>query len=222
MKIEHLRLIAGMFLSALAVSLSCHKDSNPVNNGQDSISDNSTGLVPFKVGNKWIFRFYYYDTSGSIITTFVDSFAVKRDTVIGEERWYSIRGFKPADVDYLDWYTNRSDGIWVLRKVTRSNPPIDTAFAYLMFKYPTVQGEYWGSPLGDSTRVLSMNEIIETPSGIDTCIKYEDHFEFSQLGDMQYYFAQRKGWVVFEEFTQTNSGRLYVVARDVLIKAILK
>src|SRR5437899_3210594 len=87
----------------------CKRESNPINN-TDCVYENSAGLTQFKVGNKWIFRFYYYDTSGVVITTFLDSFTVTRDTVIRKERWYKIPGFKPADLDTYDWYTNRSDG----------------------------------------------------------------------------------------------------------------
>lgn len=212
-----------ILLAGLAGTSSCHKDSNLVNNGQDNISDNSEGLVPFKIGNKWYYNYYYYDTTGTPWPGFhYDSAVVTRDTIIGRERWYKIRNFKGPDVDYLDWYTNKSDGIWVLRKVTRTNPHIDTAVGYLTFKYPTVHGEFWGSPLGDSTRVLSVNQIVETPTGTDTCIHYEDHYEFHQLGDFHYFFAPRKGWVMLELFTQTNSGRLYVVNRLILVKTILQ
>ena len=147
---------------------------------------------------------------------------VSRDTVIGKERWYKIINFKPPDVDDYDWYTNRSDGIWVLRKVIRINPPIDTAFEYVTFKYPTMGGEFWGSPLIDSTRAISTNEIIDTPLGIDTCIHYEDHFEFSDLGGFHYYFAPNKGCVMLDLYSQTNSGRLYVACRHVLVKLVLK
>jgi len=202
--------------AALTLSPSCHKDSNPVVVPPDSISDNSEGLVPFKVGNKWIIRFYAYDTSGNVIATFLDSFAVRRDTIIGKERWYRLIGLKPADLDTRDWYTNRSDGIWVRRRY------YDSSITYLTFKFPTVKGDFWGNQIHDSTRTLSTNEVVETPSGIDTCIHYEDHYQFSQLGDFHYYFAPNKGWVMFEIFTQTNSGRLYVVNRSVLIRAILQ
>ena len=186
----------------------------------DCINENSDDLTPFKVGNKWIFRFYSYDTTGAVVTTFLDSFSVKRNTVIGKEKWYKIPGFKPADVDILDWYTNRSNGIWVLRRVI--SPKTDTAIAYLAFKYPTTKDESWGSPFGDSTRTISVNEIVTTPSGTDTCIKYEDHYEFYQLGDLNYYFAPHKGWVMLELFTQINSGCLYVVNRFVLEKAVVR
>jgi len=181
----------------------------------DSISDNSEGLVPFKVGNKWIIRFYAYDTSGNVIATFLDSFAVRRDTIIGKERWYRLIGLKPADLDTRDWYTNRSDGIWVRRRY------YDSSITYLTFKFPTVKGDFWGNQIHDSTRTLSTNEVVETPSGIDTCIHYEDHYQFSQLGDFHYYFAPYKGSVVTETFTRTNSGRLYVVEKSELVRAIL-
>jgi len=220
--IRFIKIVCGiLFVATLTLSPSCHKDSNPVVVPPDSISDNSEGLVPFKIGNKWYYNYYYYDTSGTQLPGFhYDSAVVTRDTVISKERWYKIRNFKPADVDDWDWYTNRSDGIWVLRRVI--NPRQDTAYAYLTFKYPTVQGEYWGSPLGDSTRVHSTNEVVETPSGIDTCIKYEDHYEFSNLGDLHYYFAPNKGWVMLELFSRTDSGRLYVVNRLILVQVILR
>ncbi|MBI1807552.1 MAG: hypothetical protein HYR76_10930 [Ignavibacteria bacterium] len=207
--------LAFWLIGGLIFAGNCSRESNPVGN-IDCIRDNSDGLTPFKVGNKWIIRFYYYDTSGSVITTFLDSFVVRRDTIIGKERWYKIPGLKPADLDTRDWYTNRSDGIWVRRRY------YDSSITYLTFKFPTMEGDSWGNQIHDSTRTVSTNEVIETPSGIDTCIHYEDHYQFSQLGDFHYFIAPHKGWVVFEEFTQTNSGRLYVVARDVLVKAILK
>jgi hypothetical protein len=187
----------------------------------DSISNNSTGLVPFKIGNKWYYNYYYYDTTGAQMQGFhYDSAVVSRDTIIGKERWYKIVNFKPPNVDYLDWYTNRSDGICVLRRVI--NHFEDTAYAYLTFKYPGQVGEFWGSILRDSTRILSLNDLITTPLGVDTCIHYEDHYEFSNLGDDHYYFAPKKGWVMLELFSRTNSGRLYVVDRLVLIKIVLK
>jgi len=182
----------------------------------DSINDNSEGLVPFKVGNKWIIRFYAYDTSGNVIATFLDSFAVRRDTIIGKERWYRLIGLKPADLDTRDWYTNRSDGIWVRRRY------YDSSITYLAFKFPTTTGDTWGNQIHDSTRVLSTSQVVSTPSGTDTCIVYEDHYQFSQQGDVHYYFAPKKAWVMMELYTQTNSGRLYVVTRRVLIDAILR
>lgn len=204
--------ISAMLLNSVA----CKKNSDLIIVPPDSISDNSNGLVPFKVGNKWIFRFYAYDTLGNVETTFLDSFSVRRDTVIGKERWYKIPGFKPADLDTYDWYTNRSDGIWVQRKY------YDSSITYLTFKFPTVTGESWGNLIHDSTRTISTDEVVQTPSGVDTCFKYEDHYQFSQLGDVHYYIAPYKGWVQLELFTQSNSGRLYVVNRFVLIKTVLR
>ncbi|MBI1804645.1 MAG: hypothetical protein HY033_08725 [Ignavibacteriae bacterium] len=210
----HQIILAGTILLSIISGSECRHGSNPVD--ADSISDNSNGLVPFKVGNKWIFRFYAYDTLGNVETTFSDSFVVMRDTVIGKERWYKIPGFKPMDIDYLDWYTNRSDGIWVRRKY------YDSSITYLTFKFPTVKDDYWGNQIQDSTRVLSTSEVVSTPSGTYTCIRYEDHYEFSQLGDVQYYFAPHKGWVQLDLFTQTSSGRLYVIDRRVLINVTLQ
>ncbi len=209
-------------LFSLVVGPSCNEETNHLDRAA-IIHDNSAGLVPLKIGNEWYYKYYYYDTTGTSLPGFhYDSAAVVRDTIIGQEKWYRAPNLKPADVDDLDWYTNRSDGIWVLRKVTRSNPPVDTAIPYLTFKYPTSTGEYWGSPLGDSTRVLSMDEVVVTDSGIDTCIVYEDHYEFARLGDMHYYFSPHRGWVMLEIFTQTPGGRLYVVNRLILDKATIR
>lgn len=220
MKWQYIFFTMMILLSGLSGS-ECRRDCNPVIVPPDSISDNSTGLVPFKIGNKWYYNYYYYDTSGTQEPGFhYDSVVVTRDTIINKERWYKIRNFKGPDVDYLDWYTNRSDGIGVLRRVI--NQYQDTAYAYLTFKYPTMRSEFWGSPLGDSTRVLSMNEVVETPSGIDTCIVYEDHYEFYSLGDFHYYFAPNKGWVMLELFSRTDSGRLFVINRLLLVKAVLR
>ena len=149
-------VLTGMLILILWLGgLECRNDANLVVS-PDSIRDNSVGLVPFKVGNKWIFQFYYYDTSGAVITTFLDSFAIVKDTVIGKERWYKIPGFKPADIDHLDWYTNRPDGIWVRRRY------YDSSITYLTFKFPTIAGDAWGNSILDSTKTLSTNDVVET------------------------------------------------------------
>lgn len=219
-----MKIFTNIFLAGLLTcflsGIHCRKQSNPVDNNI-KIKDNSDGLTPLKIGNKWIYRFCAYDTSGVVIATFLDTIVVKKDTVIKSERWYNIPRFKPADVDFLDYYTNKSDGIWVLRRVIGTN--YDTAYAYLTFKYPAAAGDFWGTPFGDSARVLSTTEVINTPWGKDTCIKYEDYYQlYSSDGIIfYYYFAPGKGWITFEIYTKTNSGYEYLVNKLSLVEVIL-
>ncbi|GEM_PF-1524189 len=204
-------LVVGAFLPG------CHDD--PLHPQPPVISNNSDGMVPLKVGNEWIYRYFMYDTSGNEIATFLDTVAVERDTIIGNERWYRVPRLKPADADFFDFYTNRIDGLWVLQRVI--GPNSDTAFSYLTFKYPTQPGDSWGNFVGDSTRTSSIAEIIITPSGTDTCIKYEDHFQLYPTDSIifWYYFKPGKGWVMFEIYSTTGSGRQYLLNRLILINA---
>lgn len=210
-----------LLLATLAPFISC-KNGPPGPPRPPEILDNSDGLIPLRVGNEWIYQYYLYDTSGAVIATFLDTVKVKKDTVLGNERWYNAPRLKPADVDFLDFYTNRINGLWVRRRVIR--PDWDTAFYYLTFKYPVDQGQFWGSQLGDSTRAISINEIVTTPSGVDTCIKYEDHFQLYAADGIIFYYYLRpnKGWVMFEIYSKTNSGRQYLLNRLVLVSANIR
>lgn len=206
----------------LIIPFACKKDSPPEPPTPSIIHDNSEGLMPLTIGNRWTIRYFMYDTTGAEIATFLDTVVIKRDTVIGNERWYNSARLKPPEADFLDFYTNRSDGFWVRRRVIRSG--WDTAFSYVTFKYPTQPGESWGNVLGDSTRTVSTREIVTTPSGTDTCIKYEDHFQlFAYDGIIfYYYFKPTKGWVMFEIYSKTAGGRHYLLNKLVLVSVSLR
>jgi hypothetical protein len=220
---DTLKTLCVAIIITIAVNvMSCDNSSIPVIDGKDTIADNSYGLIPLRIGNKWYYSLYYYDTTGTQWPTIhVDSVVVSRDSIIGHERWYKAIGLKGPDIDNWDWYTNRTNGLWVLRKVVLNDPPIDTAYQYLTFKYPTAKGESWGGIFGDSTHVLSTNELVDTPLGRDTCIHYEDHYQEASLGDMHYYIVPGNGWVMLEEFSTTNSGRLYVVCRAIVTNRVI-
>ena len=195
----------------MLMSLHCRQESNPNETGP-LIHDNSVGLTPFKIGNKWVFQFLSYDSTGTLQTTFTDSITVIRDTLIGNEKWYKIPGFKPADVDYWDWYTNRSDGIWVLRKY------LDSAIAFLTFKFPTIPGDGWGNVIHDSTRTLSIEQ------QADTSIMYEDHYQLFKSDGVRYYyyFVPSKGWSVFEIYVSLSNGSTYLRNKQVVIRTSLR
>jgi hypothetical protein len=156
------------------------------------------------------------------MATFVDTVEVKGDTVIGNERWYNAPRLKPPDADFLDFYTNRPDGFWVRRRVVTPNQ--DTAIHFMTFKYPTQAGESWGNVFGDSARTISTNEVVTTPSGSDTCIEYEDHFQVRGTEGVvfHYYVTPGKGCVQLDIFLESGSGRQYLVNRLILLRALLK
>jgi hypothetical protein len=188
--------VVAFFLAGLSCDLSTHADTIP-------IRENSAGLLPMKLGNKWVFRYYQYDTTGLVEGAYLDSAVVSRDTVVNHERWYKIHQLKPADGDDLDWYTNRSDGLWVLRHLS------DTSIAYLNFKFPTAKGESWGNSFRDSTRTIATDSILfVSPSQPDTCIVYEDHCQFRSFGPI-YAFRPSQGLRSIDIYSITNGGNDY-------------
>lgn len=216
-----MQLVGAALFSLIGVLLPGCKESPPLAPPRSEIPEHSDGLIPLMNGNRWVIQYLQYDSSGSLMATFVDTIEVKRDTVIGSERWYNAPRLKPPDADYLDFYTNRPDGFWVRRRVVTPNQ--DTALHYMTFKYPTQAGESWGTPLGDSARTISTNELVTTPAGSDTCIKYEDHLQLraTERVVFHYYVRPGKGWVQLDIFLESGSGRQYLVNRLILLRALL-
>jgi hypothetical protein len=212
---KRMLLITAFFVSVLA-GMSCDLFTDPEN---PPIKDNSVGLVPMKLGNKWVFRYIQYDTAGGIEYTRLDSAVVSRDTLINAERWYKIRGLKPASGDGGDWYTNRNDGVWVLRSY------LDTAIAYVQFKFPTYAGESWGNQIQDSSRALAVDSVVVTPpSRQDTCILYETSFQLYPEDGIRfiYSFAPYKGFRLLDIYSTSDGGRLYLNNRFELVQENLR
>src|SRR5450759_4218995 len=101
-------------------------------------------ILPLAIGNVWIYQVdIYVDSTGNVddhpVSTQFDTMQVVRDSVIGNERWFAI-SYSTQGKTYFtgqNFYTNRVDGIYVLRLQQQvgsyHNPYIE-----LYLKYPVM------------------------------------------------------------------------------------
>jgi hypothetical protein len=162
----------------------CKKDSNnPTNNPIIGT------IMPLKVGNSWTFRVNFNDTNGVPISTSDVTLSITRDTTMGNEKWHSLGS---------SWATNRSDGLWSLNNAGN---------AYLVLKYPAKVNDTYNSD-GEQIVVTSINQAVTVAQGQFSCYVYRS----LASGSSEYvqYCAPNVGWVKFEGYSRTMSGRSYV------------
>jgi hypothetical protein len=179
---------------------SCKKD-NPVDS-----SPSVKQIWPLKMGNTWAVHMIEYDTTGAVTQSGSGTLVVTTDTIVGGETWYQISG---VGSDGLMFYTNRSDGLWVMSSSTSG------LFQGLFFKYPVSAGDSWNLG-GDQMFLQSADTLITVPAGTFHCYEYR-----LSMSDY-YYFCPGVGFIAEDSYSSTNSGRLYIVARISIASFTLK
>jgi hypothetical protein len=149
-------------------------------------------IVPLAVGNKWILDVTKYDSTGTIIGSYVDSLMVVGDTLILTETWF---------IDHTgSLKINRADGLY------QWDDPGE--LPWLVLKYPTYVDDTFSSK-SDTAFVISIDTLITVPSGSYSCIRY-DYKRKTDLSLKRHFFgAPMVGSVYWEEFSKTSDGSLF-------------
>jgi hypothetical protein len=198
--------------------------------------DNSGPIMPLAVGNQWIGRMSYLNSSGSITRTEFDTLRIIAEVAIKGETWYAT--------NYGQLLTLRGDGLW--RRPYGGTSPDEwemhsakhPANVGDIFETDTFQVAQIGGPppLYDSlifiSRVSALGATITVPAGTfhattyGQIIKSLDGHVLTDLegGDSRYYtaFAPGIGNVKEEYFAFDSTGNSHVTMRWELMEYLLK
>jgi hypothetical protein len=174
---------------------SCSDTSSP------DISSN-IDIIPLKKGNTWHYRMTGYDSTGSYSYPDESSIIINDTIIFNNQTWYSYN-----DIPSGFWYTNKSDGYWVLFRSADGKSGNDTTL--LLYKYPTFPGDAYGE-----IKVISINEELELPIGNFKVIHYSHDFEISDnplLGSFHTYVASGIGVVKIMQLGKRSDGSSFKV-----------
>jgi hypothetical protein len=187
-------------------------------------SDGTDVIMPLKVGNRWIGRWSFFDSTGVISSTRLDTVTVLSEEMIGSEKWFRVDG------NVLR--TNRTDGYWAQGSLFGPN---------LMAKYPAAIGDTFGTdyflqtfPDGSTGEmityylsVVSTSTSVTVPAGTFICHEYKSNYSMPNgvMLDNQeerYYYAPGKGMIKSEEVWFAPGGKIVMKGRWELVELDLK
>jgi len=177
-----------LFFSLVALSLSCHRDSNPVS----PLEPESGGIIPLRTGNQWIYLITSYDTIGRPRGAFIDTNRITKDTLIGSAYWFNLNGGL--------YVTNKSDGVWYY----------DQGNTYKMLPSALNDSVIYSSTDSIYIKLVSQTAPVLTPAGRFTAYKYELVFaNHLQFVPNVYYYVPNIGLVESDAYSKTESGFQY-------------
>jgi hypothetical protein len=142
----------------------------------DPLGPQSVGqLQPLNIGNYWSYSYLRMDTLGVVTDTLKWIEVVDSDTVIGGQRYYSIRDIVTMFFGFKIFYINKNDGLY--RFILYGETPS------LYFKYPVKQNELVFRDT-DTLKVINIKAETITPAGKFYCVVYQ-HMIFN---NSQWYY----------------------------------
>lgn len=179
--------------------------------GDSSPTDNNPGgsgqLIPFAVGNKWLYQTVIHDSTGQQTQSKLDSNVIMRDTMIQGERWFFFNTDDKTPV------TNRSDGIYLWDKLNHTARPF--------LKQPGTVGSSFEV---NSQRfvLVSTSAGVNVPAGFYTCyqLRLTDQNNPNVVGTIS--LAPGVGPVKIEAVTTKTDGSLKGSIRMELKSVTLK
>jgi hypothetical protein len=191
-----------LFLFMALILIGCRGNDKtagdiPGTEGEKSFSReglDTTVIMPLTIGNMWVYEVSGLDTIDNTMKPVrIDTFEVRRDTIIDGERWFVVKDMTPPGGRVI----NREDGFWQCR---RNQEP------FLFLKYPASPGDEYSWDVRDITvenRVIAADTEVTVPAGTFACYRY------TQLTDLQniivdYYFAPGAGGIRLEVFDKAG------------------
>lgn len=142
-------IISGAAIAMTAIT-GCG-DSSPTDNNNPGGSEK---LIPFAVGNKWLYQTVVHDSAGRQTQSRLDSNVIKRDTMIQGERWFFFNDDDKTPV------TNRTDGIYLWDRQNHNARPF--------LKQPGIVGSSF--EIGSQRFVLTSTSAgVNVPAGFYSC-----------------------------------------------------
>ncbi len=188
-------ILAGILsIIALIVISSCGDNvTNPTSNNE---------IWPLNFNNYWKFDVYDYDTLGNITSQSVTTYKIEAAMIINNESMY-IMDINFSDAQKATGYlTKLVDGVY-------SHYGTNIILSY---KYPATIGEKFNTYEGIRT-VESTNYNYITSIGNFSCYQYTKSSENSKESN---YFKPGVGFVAYESYQSTVSGRLFLSHKIVL------
>jgi len=180
-------------ISLLVISSCGDNGTNPSSNNE---------IWPLNFNNYWKFDVYDYDTLGNITSQSVITYKIEATMIINNETMYIM------DINFSDaqkatgYFTKRVDGVY-------SHYGTNIILSY---KYPATLGEKFNSFEGIKT-VESTNYKYNTSIGSFSCYQYTKSSDNSMESQ---YFKPGVGFVAYESYKSTVSGRLFLSKKSVL------
>jgi hypothetical protein len=196
--------VAALFILASG----CKNESNPVSH--HTTTQQQKQLLPLRVGNQWSYILTTYDTSGNVQSADTNIVQIVRDTMIQNERWYLVGNSSSAP----EIITNRANGLWYLRVGMRWWQ------AVLYAKYPASVNDSWSGPDSAVVTVTSTNTAVTVPRGTYVCLRYSYFDPHIQAVNQIKNICPGYGIIEDEFYTQTLSGRSYVLTKRELFSIV--
>lgn len=157
------RIFPIIALLLLTIAAGGCNSSEPVGSSADSV------IWPLAVGNRWIGRWSYYNPSGGIDSTRLDTLSITGTATLSDGAWYYTNP--------VFHVRNTSEGCW--RRFDDYGP-------HLMLKYPGAVGDTFNretyvetfetGQIGDTfyfqTTITSIDKRVSVPRGTFTCYEY--------------------------------------------------
>jgi len=170
-------LIFGIFIILLSNSCS-HKD------------EESSVIIPLKIGNYWIYRVTVLNKPDVKI----DTLTVTKDTLIRGEKWYIINHSLWHDFKWV--LQNKTNGLYAVINENSSG---------LFLKYKAIKGEIYASfSSKDTAMVSSINEKIKTQAGEFNCYFYASKKDDGKSSGNGYYMSPGIGMIKTLGFWDLN------------------
>ena len=177
---------------------SCKKN-NPV-----SPLETQQQIWPLKIGNTWGYHVVIFDSTGTVSNYGNTSLSISSDTVAGNETWYKISNNSTGI-----YYTNRSDGFWIMSNGLQT----------IIYKYPGNAGDMWHF-FADSVIIESKDTLVTTSLNKYTCYLYRIFYGGKPIEDD--YLSPGVGLVAEDYYSSTISGQVYLKSSMSLISIALK
>jgi hypothetical protein len=194
-----LLLIFLLIFFTLFILSSCKKSNNPV-----SPSDTQQQIWPFKIGNTWDYHVVSFDSTGKVSGYGNTSISVSSDTVAGNETWFKISNNSSGI-----YYTNRSDGLWIMSNGLQT----------ILYKYPGNAGDIYHL-FADSVSIESKDTLVTTSLKQYNCYLYRIFYNGKPIEDD--YLSPGVGLVAEDYYSSTISGHVYIKNSLSLISITLK
>lgn len=137
-------------------------------------------IMPLAENNLWQYSVSYINANGFHDSIKQASIIITHDTTIDSQHWYAA-----ASNTRLLFYQNRSDGLWIKE---------NSDSAYLIYKYPAIQGESYQAG-NNSITVIAQYQPIFAYAGDFKCYAYSVIENIPLADSMVYYVAPGYGLI---------------------------
>jgi len=163
-------------------------------NSTNSNSSASVQLIPLALNNSWIYKTEFYDSTGAILSSRVDTLRITGDTLINNETWYIFNN------STYNRTTNRSDGYYSYYDAPQ-----------LEYKYPAQIGDTILFSNSLKREVISTNTLITISNVSHSAYHYHDMY-VNNVTDLTWdiFIAPKVGQVRVNAYRKNSQKQNYL------------